>query len=583
MAKRTKLTNNSDETDISQLLSGDSIFQIPYFQRPYKWKKERLSGLQTDILNIIDGVSDNHFLGAIIIHGRRANPSEPTIYEVIDGQQRITTLFLYIFAAIKTLCNEGEIDEAVALFQKYVALGRKPSGISNLKLQPCKEDRKQLNLVIDDLQKNVGFRDKLGSFTPQRLPSTGNDRGPLRNNFRTAYQFLIEQHKQGGLDRVRAIYQSILEMISVVQIDVWDPTNGPKIFDSLNSRQEPMTIGDLVRNEIFSKVSSEHVDNIELVDETHWQPFYRKFQNEGKSLFDQYFFPFGLIFDPNLSKSEVYGNLRDRWIKISDPADIVDELSRYQDAFIDITCRSNNQKHSKNIQDSFHRLYDAGSPTSTYTYLMQLSQACKDGGVSEENTFAINSAIECFLVRRAVCGIEPTGLHAVFKRLWVDCGGEHNVGRVTKEIKKHRTVSWPSDEDFANAIQTRGMYGTNIANFFIREYDKGLGGDAPLEINWIEHIVPQQLSEEWKSIFSDEEHAKYVHTVGNLIPLSSRMNQELGQKSFEEKSKKYSKDSMFKSARQLADGFENWTPESCRQRGVEISQWALSRWSLPAV
>ena len=75
MARRIRLTNNSDETDLSTLLSGDTIFQIPYFQRAYKWKPERLTQLNRDLLNLVDESSDSHFFGAIIIHGRRSQTS----------------------------------------------------------------------------------------------------------------------------------------------------------------------------------------------------------------------------------------------------------------------------------------------------------------------------------------------------------------------------------------------------------------------------------------------------------------------------------------------------------------------------
>jgi hypothetical protein len=85
MPKRTKLTNSSDETDIATLISGDNIFAIPYFQRPYKWKADKLRQLNADILDIIDS-SDSHFLGAVIIHGRRSNPADPNTYDIIDGQ-----------------------------------------------------------------------------------------------------------------------------------------------------------------------------------------------------------------------------------------------------------------------------------------------------------------------------------------------------------------------------------------------------------------------------------------------------------------------------------------------------------------
>src|SRR5712672_2579797 len=98
MPKRLRLTNNSDETELSSLLSGDTVFAIPYFQRAYKWNPTRLQQLNSDLLNLVDESTDLHFLGAIIIHGRRSNPSDPDVYEVIDGQQRITTIYLYLCA-----------------------------------------------------------------------------------------------------------------------------------------------------------------------------------------------------------------------------------------------------------------------------------------------------------------------------------------------------------------------------------------------------------------------------------------------------------------------------------------------------
>src|SRR5437870_7346765 len=150
MPKPNRLTNNSDETDIATLVSGDTIFAIPYFQRAYKWKRERCQQLESDILGIVD-TGDLHFLGAVILHGRHRKPSDPGIFEVIDGQQRITTLFLYIAATVRTLADLGELSEASNLFLKYLVINRETGLISNLKLHPGKEDRAQLNYVLSNL------------------------------------------------------------------------------------------------------------------------------------------------------------------------------------------------------------------------------------------------------------------------------------------------------------------------------------------------------------------------------------------------------------------------------------------------
>ena len=160
MAKRYRLTNNSDETEISALISGDTVFAIPYFQRAYKWKPPRLRQLEKDILQVVDK-DDCHFFGAIIVHGRRSNPSDPDVFDVIDGQQRLTTLIVYLCAIVKILCLHRQHAEAAGLFLKYLVVGRDTKLASNLKLHPCKEDRAQLNAVYRELLADPAFTAEL--------------------------------------------------------------------------------------------------------------------------------------------------------------------------------------------------------------------------------------------------------------------------------------------------------------------------------------------------------------------------------------------------------------------------------------
>lgn len=577
MARRNRLTNNTDETDIASLISGDSIFSIPYFQRPYKWKTPRLQQLQNDLLSLAEDASDFHFLGAVIVHGVRTNPSDPDLYEVIDGQQRITTLFLYLCATVKTLCNMEEYSEAAGLFLKYLAINRDTGSVSNFKIHSCKEDRAQLRYVYSDVLSDPKLQEKLGGFVLKPLPKSGADSGVLRNNYKYALRFLKDEVEQGGLTRLQQIYRCLLGKMSVVQIDVWDPTNGPKIFDALNSRQEPMTIGDLVRNDIFSKVSDKNPEEIELVDAEYWQPFYEKFNQNGKNLFDNYFFPFGLIKNPNLKKSEVYSFLRAEWASES-PKNVVLDLCRYQDAFIDIVSGTNASKLEKGFSESLQRLSSTGLPTSIYPYLMQLVFAVSEGLVDDKTATKITEVLEGFLVRRAICGLEPTGLHAVFKRLWADCAGDHSPTRVQSEIAKHKTVPWPDDADVVRAVETRPLYGSGISKYFILEFDRSLNGDTPSDIPWVEHVLPRNPSEGWWVSFTKSEHEQMHNLLANLIPLSKEMNIDLSNGPYETKKSVISSDSMFKSARQLADKFEEWTPGSIRERGRRLATWAVTRW-----
>jgi hypothetical protein len=578
MAKRQRLTNNTDETDLASLLSGDSVFAIPYFQRAYKWKAERLNQFNRDLLSLVDESSDFHFLGAIIIHGRPSNPSDPAVYEVIDGQQRITTIFLYLCAIIHTLCKQQEYAEAVSLFLKYLVIGRETALVSNSRLQSCKEDRAQLNYVLSDLLSDPVFAERVAPFRYKPLPAAGLDRGRLRINYRAALRFFEEQVRTEGIDRLKGLYKFLLESMSVVQIDVWDPTNGPKIFDSLNSRQEPMTTGDLVRNEIFGKVADELPDKIEAIDQRSWQPFYNKFKVGDSSLFDSYFFPYGLIQDPNLRKSEVYNKLREKWSTTDDPEEIVKQLAEYQDAFLDVECGSNLQDHPKEVCQSFALLHEAGAPSSTYPFTMQLSNALKGGTVCAGDGIAVLSIVQSFLVRRAICGHEPTGLHAVFKRLWSDCGGEPTPEKVTQKIRGHKTVVWPTDDDVRTAVLKRPLYGSSIARFVLSEWNRSLGGDQPGIKPWIEHVLPDTPVAGWFEVFTPEQHETMRHLLANLLPLSQEMNQGLGNSLYKDKRPVYCEDSGFKAARKFGEKYSEWTPANLEARSGEIASWAIERW-----
>lgn len=90
-----KITHSSDESDIDAVFAGDCIFSIPYFQREYIWSKTQLKQLKTDLLDLVAENEDITFLGAIILYARPAPAGRSKNFEVVDGQQRLTTITLF--------------------------------------------------------------------------------------------------------------------------------------------------------------------------------------------------------------------------------------------------------------------------------------------------------------------------------------------------------------------------------------------------------------------------------------------------------------------------------------------------------
>jgi len=420
--------------------------------------------------------------------------------------------------------------------------------------------------------------DRLGDFSPKYFPDGERHHGNLRTNFKLLYDTLSGWGKRNGAGAVRQLCKALFYSVTLVVIDVLDPTNGPRIFDSLNSKQQPMSIGDLVRNDIFARVAGKPA--AERIHDEHWLPFYKGFQvADFDNLFEGYFFPFALVSNPNVKKSQVYPALQRQWRKVREPVKVIRSLRVYQNAYLDLVCGSNLQKLPGRVHVAFRRLQRLGCPSAVYPFLMRLSNETRKGRIRDKDALGIVNAIESFLVRRAICGYEPTGLHAVFKRLWLDCGRHVAAVGIVRAIRKHKTVSWPDDAEVKKAVIGRPLYGTRIVSYFLAEYDRSLGGDVPNDGFWIEHVLPESYSRAWHGSFSRTDHKVLRHLVANLIPLSKKMNQSLSNKGYSEKRRLYLADAMFKSARQFAAQCEDWSPDALAARGEALARWAVRRWA----
>ena len=203
--------------------------------------------------------------------------------------------------------------------------------------------------------------------------------------------------------------------------------------------------------------------------------------------------------------------------------------------------------------------------------------------------FTSNSAIaedilrhvESFLVRRVVCGFEPTGLHAVFKSLWYDCRGDYSVEKVCSEIKSHTTVVWPDDQSFSNDIKTRPMYKVRITPYLLEEWNHDLGGDViRVDSQQIEHIYPEtpERDSQWVVDWSKPEDRAKKDCLANLLPISGSLNKSIKNKDYAIKRTRYSEDSALKACRDLAQRYDVWTPETFEIRAEEMKKWALNRW-----
>ncbi len=175
-----------------------------------------------------------------------------------------------------------------------------------------------LNAVIEDILKTKAFREELGPGfqylhlkVGSKTPTNSGRR--VQGGYDDARRYFRRRHEAAGLEGVKQTLEIVLSRLTVVQIRVIDTLAGPKIFDSLNSRQEAMTVGDLIRNDIFKREVEQNSELVEQLNDTQWQPFFDRFMEVSPKAFDDYFFPYGLTQDPNVKKSNVHARLMSKW------------------------------------------------------------------------------------------------------------------------------------------------------------------------------------------------------------------------------------------------------------------------------
>ncbi|WP_224816499.1 DUF262 domain-containing protein [Hasllibacter sp. MH4015] len=583
----SKITHNTGETSFDQVIGAGNIYVIPYFQRPYKWAKPEIEGLIDDIERVADAEVDSHFCGAIIIAQQPSKPSDPNAYEIVDGQQRMTSIFITLCAVITLLSRRGDGDEARKLFHKYIIHTEKYLEKSNAKIQSSQLDRKSMNDVIESTRASIVNTvedvSQIREFHPLSTSALAPNQTVKKNYDRAlvAIQNKYENSLDDGLER---FLSALLSGLPVVQIDVIDPTSGPIIFDRLNSKQKPMTIGDLVKNAIFQKSASRSPVEVEKLHDDIWTPFYGRFQDDrsGKNLFDSFFFPYGLISDPSTKKSEVFNKLQKEWQTSTSPEQVVERLAHWQPAFMDIVTGTELHSFDGRLKNCISRPSRFRLPSSALPFLMSAYRSAQLDEISQDEAAEIFDFTEGFLVRRALCGVEPTGLHALFKDLWKNSDGGRSADALSQLVRTSPTIFWPDDTAVHNAVIERPVYTAKITNYVLAELNRASGGDVPPGDIVIEHVLPQKVKAGTYVGFSPEDRKSLTHTLANLLPLSPSMNPGIGNLEYKKKRAVYAEDSMYKHVREFAAEYEDWTPEALRDRAERLSDWVLTRWPLPA-
>lgn len=271
---------------IHDIFQKERRYLVPLYQRAYVWTRENQweplwQDIEQQALGALHSMRNetplpNHFLGAVVLSGRKTVGLAHPISEVIDGQQRLTTFQLFLAALRDELRarGDGEGANSIQRLTGNPENSRDPEG--SHKVWPTNSDRSDYVSVT-----------RAGSIEQvEQVRSEDSSGRAVRPRMAEAYLFFAESIRN-FLDgeempevledftfeeRSEALQVALRDQLLCVVIELEDGDDPQIIFETLNARGQPLLPSDLIRNLIFLEASRRKEDTDALY-ERYWSPF----------------------------------------------------------------------------------------------------------------------------------------------------------------------------------------------------------------------------------------------------------------------------------------------------------------------
>jgi len=540
----------ASETKLQKIIEGTQQYLVPLFQRPYSWKKNEWQALWDDLMDLCE--VDNprpHFMGSIVTMPTTAVPHGVSKYVLIDGQQRLTTIFI-LLAALRDTAKQLEEKLALEIDDRFL-VNRYEEGPDHYKLQPTQVDREVFYKIIrSESQENQSSILECYRFFEKKLQS----KKPLLE-----------------LQKIKNIICNNLSLVSVVLSADDDPY---LVFESLNAKGRPLSQADLIRNYFFMKI---HIDSQESVHTKYWKPMEELLKDDLTEFIRHYLTKSGV----EVKKSEIYFEIKDR-INTNDALSYLEDIynfAQYYSKLLDPSLES--QGIVKKYLDRLNRL----DVSTVYPFLLNCYDDWHRGKLKEDEFISVLQILENFLIRRFVCNIQTRGLNRIFAVLYsqvsksTDLASDSFVERLKLTLQNR---DYPKDWEFRSRLVDVKLYGKNRSEkckLILESIEESFchKEQVPFGKLTIEHIMPQTLTEHWKEHLGEDwaiTHELFCHTLGNLT--LTAYNSELYNYTFEEK-QKYLNESHLELNKYFKDK-RSWKREDIEQRAEDLADIALQVW-----
>lgn len=595
------------------------VFKVPDYQRGYAWRDQQWDDLWQDLELLPQG--RNHFTGTLVIKKANNGALERIddeghrfiIFEVIDGQQRLSTVILLLKAIFDEMVKFDEFKTLSNGLREMYLYNKDIDGLSFTHLTTNKDAQDYFYKYILSSEKDIiGPKNR-----SEKLLSEGR---------RFYSKKLLEKEQQFGKDfpaYLKDLYFRITQQLTLIVYEVDDDLEAGVIFETMNDRGKPLTDLDKVKNHLLylcSKLDITPPARADLNDRINrtWSHIFEEMMvanlgddnNENQLLRVHWLMIYD--YDPrNWNKSRSIKDKFNLKAYVERHQELLTDLNTYLDSLKDATTaycdllrptrtgafnEISDTNLRKQIQISSERLARLGARASFQPLLISVRMKAGDNG----DTY-LKAVDLCERYDFRVYGWERrqtrAGQSALF-RLGNEFYKFSNFETLSNGI---RQIVWQYSPDtkfikgFDNEFEN--WYEWSHIKYFLYEYEQYLADSAgkPVKMPWdllqqsrkedtIEHILPQSPTDEyWQTRFTPEEMRRWTHDIGNLTltydnsPLTNKPFKK-GKEKYDDKVSYYEDSNLF--IEKSLKNYPEWSVQAIEKRRNQIREWALERWKI---
>jgi len=608
----------------------EKLFFVPDYQRAYAWRTEQRTDLLEDLDNLIQMKQSDpglqHFTGTLVLkktpyHGKSTVQDAGNLYtffEVVDGQQRLTTVSILLWTILKALeamDTDVEAQEAVRNNRKLVKLS---SGQLRLTLNGATHDTYQ-TVVIEGLN--------LSADTPAAV-----NLKQAKADF--AEWLTLRCRGLGDEDRKAVLLEYLMAITSNLGFLVYEVEHHHEvsvIFESMNARGRPLTQFELVKNLLMYLASrcqdfaiDDQLAQFSSQVNAAWHHIVSTLQEAepGAEIDEDQYLRFAWVLFPlsvheegidrtsNIhgavklaSKSVAYVKDPKAWL-----TGFVTHLRSFIEDYRDIvfpTYSNSFQRVSTDRQELVERCSSINRIGREANLIPLLMAAYHNHASSAQSLLEVFRLVETFSFRLLVLGkYSNTGRSKAFSLAADIIGEQLDLNQVTKRLKVDLIQYYCPEAAVKKNLEdlSTNYYEWSGIRYFLFEYELDCARNQHLPVSWdaffkvdkaksIEHVLPQgddTLSKvpSWAQTFSLDEWLVLRHSLGNLTLCHPDWNSSFGNKSFDDKrgtpasaagSMVYYQ-SHYQGMRHIAQTWAVWNPRSIEERQEQLVAFALRRW-----